>query len=207
MAQYMAYAIIGTCLLLAACSGEPQATNDGTSSMAADTLKGVANSTGADANTENATEAAVDGGAEAAANATAAAEAATLTAEAQKKTEAEAKKRVEAGAKPVAEVTTADATPPAAFARCAVCHDATSARQDKIGPELYGAFGKVAGTHAPSYSYSEALKGSGLKWDAATLDKWLENPRALVPGNRMSFPGLKDPTQRQAIIDYLKAQS
>ena len=54
---------------------------------------------------------------------------------------------------------------------------------------------------------SDALKNSGLKWDEATLDKWIENPRALVPGNRMSFPGLKDAAKRQEIIAYLKAQS
>lgn len=205
MATIKPYAIIGSVLMLAACSGEPKATNEA-ANMVANAVENTANA--AD-NAANATETVANSVAEEAAN-TAAADAAKKAEEEaeakKKKEEAEARKKAEAEAKPVA-VAKVDATPPPAFARCAVCHDATSARQNKIGPELYGAFGKAAGTHAPSYTYSAALKGSGLKWDAATLDKWLENPRALVPGNRMSFPGLKDPAQRQAIIDYLKAQS
>lgn len=205
MATIKPYAIIGSVLMLAACSGEPKATNEAANMVA----NAVENTADAADNAANATQAVANGAADEAANAAAddAAKKAEEEAEAKKKKEeAEAKKKAEAEAKPTT-VAKVDATPPPAFARCAVCHDATSARQNKIGPELYGAFGKVAGTHAPSYSYSAALKGSGLKWDAATLDKWLENPRALVPGNRMSFPGLKDPAQRQAIIDYLKAQS
>lgn len=94
--------------------------------------------------------------------------------------------------------------PPATFARCAVCHDATKGGPNKLGPNLYGTYGKSAGVHA-GFRYSDALKGAGLKWDDATLDKWLENPRALVPGNSMSFPGLKDAAKRQELIAYLKS--
>ncbi len=92
--------------------------------------------------------------------------------------------------------------PPAAFARCAVCHNAAKGAPDKLGPNLYGVFGHKMGQG--SFSFSEALKTSGLTMDEATLDQWLENPRQLVPGNRMSFPGLKDPAKRQEIIAYLK---
>lgn len=96
----------------------------------------------------------------------------------------------------------AAAAPPAAFARCAVCHNSEKGAGDKLGPNLYGVYGHKMGQG--SFAFSDAVKNSGLTMDADTLDKWLENPRTLVPGNRMSFPGLKDAAKRQEIIDYLK---
>lgn len=100
-------------------------------------------------------------------------------------------------------VATADVTPPASFGRCAVCHDVKKGGPDRLGPNLYGTYGKPAGSHG-GFAYSDALKNSGLKWDDATLDKWLDSPRALVPGNRMSFPGLKDPAKRKEIIAFIQ---
>lgn len=94
---------------------------------------------------------------------------------------------------------------PTAFGRCAVCHDASKGGADKLGPHLFGIMGAKAGAHAPGFAYSDALKASGLRWDTATMDKWLENPRGLVPGNRMSFPGLKDAAKRAEIIAYLQS--
>lgn len=85
-----------------------------------------------------------------------------------------------------------------------MCHAAEKGAPDKLGPNLYGVYGHKMGQG--SYAFSDALKASGLTLDDATLDKWLENPRALVPGNRMSFPGLKDPAKRAEIIAYLKQQ-
>jgi len=110
-------------------------------------------------------------------------------------------------AKPAAPeiVKVAAAEPPAAFARCAACHTADKGGEDKLDPNLYGVFGKPAGKGG--YAFSAQLKDAGLVLDEATLHKWLENPRALVPGNRMSFPGIKDAAKRQEIIDYLKQQS
>lgn len=105
-----------------------------------------------------------------------------------------------------ATMTQVAATVPATFTqRCAVCHNAEKGGEDKLGPNLYGVYGHKMGQG--SFSFSEALKASGLTMDDATLDKWLENPRALVPGNRMSFPGLKDAAKRKEIIAYLKQQS
>jgi cytochrome c len=86
-----------------------------------------------------------------------------------------------------------------------VCHTADKGGEDKLGPNLYGVYGKPAAKG--SFAFSPAFKEAGLVLDEATLHKWLENPKALVPGNRMSFPGIKDAAKRQEIIDYLKQQS
>jgi len=88
------------------------------------------------------------------------------------------------------------------FLRCSACHDLTDATVARIGPNLSGVVGRKAGTLA-DYHYSAALKNSSLVWDAATLDRWLTDPAALVPGTAMAFGGLPNPADRQAIIAYL----
>lgn len=116
-----------------------------------------------------------------------------------------AAKPAPAAAAPEVVKVAATVAPPASFARCATCHTAEKGGEDKLGPALYGTFGKPAGKG--KFAFSDALKEAGLVLDEPTLHKWLENPKALVPGNRMSFPGIKDATKRQEIIDYLKQQS
>jgi cytochrome c len=96
----------------------------------------------------------------------------------------------------------APATPPVVFARCAVCHDATKGGPDKIGPNLYGVFGKKGGEG--KFHFSAPFKAAKLKLDEATLDKWIEAPMTMVPGTAMAFPGIKDPAKRREIVEYLK---
>lgn len=91
---------------------------------------------------------------------------------------------------------------PPAFAQCAVCHKVEPGKNG-IGPSLAGVYGARAG-HVGSFAYSRAMRQSALVWDAQTLDRYLEAPLKLVPGTRMSYAGLKDPAQRQAVIAYLK---
>lgn len=91
---------------------------------------------------------------------------------------------------------------PPAFAQCAACHKVEPG-QTGIGPSLAGVHGAEAG-HVPDFAYSQAMRRSGLVWDEATLDRFLEAPLKTVPGTKMAFPGLKDPAQRQAVIAYLK---
>lgn len=95
------------------------------------------------------------------------------------------------------------AAPPSTWARCAVCHSNAKGAPDRIGPNLFGVYGHKMGVKG-TYKFSDAVKKSGLKLDDATLDKWLENPAKLIPGNRMSFPGIKDPAKRAELIAYLK---
>lgn len=76
--------------------------------------------------------------------------------------------------------------------------------QNGIGPSLAGVFGTKA-AEVPGYEFSTAMKDSGLTWDEATLDRYLEAPREVVPGTKMTFAGLKDETKRSAVIDYLKS--
>ncbi|OYW50701.1 MAG: hypothetical protein B7Z34_04445 [Novosphingobium sp. 12-62-10] len=95
----------------------------------------------------------------------------------------------------------ADAAP-ASFGICKSCHSLEKGKT-LIGPSLAGIYGTKAGD-APGYAASPALKASGLTWDDATLDKWLESPLTLVPGTRMSYAGQADPEKRKAIIAYIK---
>ena len=94
-------------------------------------------------------------------------------------------------------------TAPAAFNQCTACHSAEPGKNG-IGPSLAGVFGTKAGDVA-GYDFSDAMKNSGLTWDAATLDRYLTKPMEVVPGTKMSFGGLKDADKRKAVIDYLKS--
>ena len=91
------------------------------------------------------------------------------------------------------------------FKRCGACHVA-NAPTNRVGPSLQGLFGRTAGTE-PGYKYSEAMiaKGkSGWVWNAETLNTYLENPKGVVEGTKMAFPGLKKPEERADVIAYLE---
>lgn len=102
------------------------------------------------------------------------------------------------------EVASADARP-AAWAQCAACHAVAKDAPHGLGPNLWGVAGTKAGELA-GYQFSPAMKASGLTWDEATLDKYLENPRKLVPGTKMSFAGIADANRRKELVTWLMAQ-
>jgi cytochrome c len=93
-----------------------------------------------------------------------------------------------------------------AFARCRSCHTITEGGPNMTGPNLWGIFGRKAGSHG-SYNYTPALKSAGFDWDADRLDHWLQNPRSFLPGNKMTFPGLDDATDRRDVIAWLKVET
>lgn len=106
-------------------------------------------------------------------------------------------------ARPAAAATVAAvATPPAIFAVCGACHSINPGDHG-IGPSLAGVFGARA-AHADGFEYSPAMRNSGLTWNDATLNRFLENPREVVPGTTMAYAGLRNAAQRQAVVDYLK---
>lgn len=88
------------------------------------------------------------------------------------------------------------------FARCAICHGVDAKGPKKIGPSLFGLFGRTSGT-APGFAYSPAMKNAKIRWDAKSLDAFLEKPSAKVPGSKMIFPGLGNPADRANVIAYL----
>src|SRR5262245_56014086 len=89
----------------------------------------------------------------------------------------------------------------AIFEQCAACHslDGTG---DYDGPTLKGLIGRKAGS-LEDYRYSAAMKRSDVVWDAMTLDKYVADPQAFIPGNRMAFAGITDKTQRDDLIAFL----
>ena len=92
------------------------------------------------------------------------------------------------------------------FQRCYSCHSLDPAERDLSGPTLRGLFGRRAGT-VDGFDYSQAIREAarhGLVWSEETLDRFLEDPEALVPGVRMGGVRLRDPVERRTLIRWLQ---
>jgi cytochrome c len=92
------------------------------------------------------------------------------------------------------------------FALCRSCHTITEGGPNMTGPNLYGIIGHKAGSHE-GYAYSDALKAAGYVWDPAHLDTWITDPKAMLPGNKMTFLGLKEAKDRTDVIAYLMVET
>ncbi|MGI8658255.1 MAG: c-type cytochrome [Candidatus Limnocylindria bacterium] len=89
------------------------------------------------------------------------------------------------------------------FRACAACHALTSG-EHRTGPSLAGIFGREAGTIPGFTRYSQALEEAEVTWTEETLDPWLANPQAMIPGNRMTFRGIGDAQTRADLIAFLE---
>ena len=85
--------------------------------------------------------------------------------------------------------------------QCSTCHAAVPGK-NLVGPSLAGLFGRKAG-EVPGFRYSAANKAADITWDAASLDPYLANPKAVIPGTSMLYAGLKNDGQRADLIAYL----
>jgi cytochrome c len=88
------------------------------------------------------------------------------------------------------------------FGRCAVCHTTNKGGGNGLGPNLFGVAGRKAAA-LPGYMYSGALKNSGLTWTNDKLKAWIGGPSRLVPGTKMAFGGISNPTQVDDVVAYL----
>jgi len=92
------------------------------------------------------------------------------------------------------------------YGKCKACHMVGPDAKNRVGPELNGIVGRVAGS-AEGFKYSDAMMarhGEGMTWGEAELDAYLTKPKDFLPGTKMTFPGLKKPEDRADVIAYLK---
>jgi cytochrome c len=93
----------------------------------------------------------------------------------------------------------------ARFQDCAACHK-LEAGSNNVGPSLHGIFERKAGALA-DFRYSPAMKRSGISWTPETLDKFITDPQAMVPANRMPYAGMASASDRTDLIAYLQKSS
>jgi cytochrome c len=89
------------------------------------------------------------------------------------------------------------------FKKCLPCHSIGPGAKDKVGPELNGLDGRKAGA-APNFNYSDANKNSGIVWNEASFKEYIKDPRAKVPGTKMTFAGIKNEQEINDLWAYLK---
>jgi cytochrome c len=91
------------------------------------------------------------------------------------------------------------------FGDCAACHK-LEAGANNVGPSLHGIFGRKAGEIA-DFRYSPAIKRSAIVWTPEMVDKFITDPQAMVPGNRMPYAGMASAADRADLIAYLAKAS
>ena len=94
----------------------------------------------------------------------------------------------------------------ALYARCRACHTLNKGGRHKVGPNLWQIIGRKAG-NADGYAYSKAMIASDIIWSEETLSAYIENPAKFLPKNKMAFAGLRQTSDRDALIAYLKGNT
>lgn len=95
------------------------------------------------------------------------------------------------------------------FNQCRACHTIEAGGRNTVGPNLHGVIGRRAGA-VEGFRYSPAMRAKGeanWTWTEENLQPYLRNPREIVPGTTMSFPGLRNEQQTNDLIAYLRQQS
>jgi len=89
------------------------------------------------------------------------------------------------------------------FNQCRACHTIGENARNGVGPILNGLFGRKAGT-IEGFKYSDANKNSGVTWDEKTFAKYIKDPKAFMPGNQMTFIGIKNDDQIANLTAFLR---
>lgn len=89
------------------------------------------------------------------------------------------------------------------FNKCRSCHQVGVTAKNTVGPLLNGLFGRKSGT-VEGYNYSEPNKNSGITWDETTFAEYIKDPKAKIPGTKMSFSGIKNEQEIKDLTAFLK---
>jgi cytochrome c len=89
------------------------------------------------------------------------------------------------------------------FKKCMPCHSIGESAKNAIGPIQNGLKGRKSGT-VPGFSYSDANKNSGIVWDEGTFKEYIKDPKAKIPGTKMTFPGIKDEKEAEDLWSFLE---
>ena len=95
------------------------------------------------------------------------------------------------------------------FRKCAACHALSPDGKAKVGPDLYGVIGRTTGT-MEGFKYSDVMVKAGEDghvWTEEELSTFLESPKKMFPGTKMTFVGLKKPEERADVIAYIASVS
>lgn len=89
------------------------------------------------------------------------------------------------------------------FNKCRACHQVGETAKNAVGPKLNGLFGRKSGS-IEGFNYSEANKSSGVTWTEDVFAKYIADPKAFMPGNKMAFAGVKDEKDVKDLTAFLK---
>ena len=91
------------------------------------------------------------------------------------------------------------------FKKCKACH-ALKAGKNKVGPSLYGVFGRTSGTLADFTKFSDAMKSAGIVWSKETIAAYLKDPKGYIPKNKMTLKAMKKDADIANVIAYIEKE-